>query len=222
MDCAGRSEKVSRIFSWALRQRRRRHYLGEEQWEALQLLLTRRVSLLSGLAGCGKSTVTATVAALLHASREVKVVLVAPTSKAAQRLTQLCRGRGTAPVTMRESAGAGRGRGRGGAEAGGRGRGRGEAGGRGRGRGEAGGRGGGGGRGEASGRGEAGGRGRGDGGALGGGLKIQVSNDLFASQEDEDFDDYEAPAPAPARKRQSQSKILNRIGDAGTCCIRLL
>jgi hypothetical protein len=34
MDCAGRSEKVSRIFSWALRQRRRRHYLGEEQWEA--------------------------------------------------------------------------------------------------------------------------------------------------------------------------------------------
>lgn len=68
----------------------------EEQWEALQLLLTRRVSLLSGLAGCGKSTVTATVAALLHASREVKVVLVAPTGKAAQRLTQLCRGRGTA------------------------------------------------------------------------------------------------------------------------------
>ena len=62
--------------------------LAPAQQEAVKLALTRKVAVLTGGPGCGKSfTVRAIVA--LAAAKQARVVLVAPTGRAAKRLAEL-------------------------------------------------------------------------------------------------------------------------------------
>jgi exodeoxyribonuclease V alpha subunit len=62
--------------------------LAEEQEQAVRLALTSRVAVLTGGPGCGKSfTVTSVIT--LAAAKQAKIVLAAPTGRAAKRLTEL-------------------------------------------------------------------------------------------------------------------------------------
>ncbi|AYY13575.1 ATP-dependent RecD-like DNA helicase [Actinobacteria bacterium YIM 96077] len=76
----------SRAFSW-LRERTGTD-LAPEQVEAAQLALTRKVAVLTGGPGCGKSFTVRSIVELARAKR-AKVVLVAPTGRAAKRLAEL-------------------------------------------------------------------------------------------------------------------------------------
>jgi exodeoxyribonuclease V alpha subunit len=62
--------------------------LAPEQEEAVRLALTSRVAVLTGGPGCGKSFTVRSVVALARA-KGVKVVLAAPTGRAAKRLAEL-------------------------------------------------------------------------------------------------------------------------------------
>ncbi|MGD0243336.1 MAG: ATP-dependent RecD-like DNA helicase [Streptosporangiaceae bacterium] len=62
--------------------------LAPEQEEAVRLALTSRVAVLTGGPGCGKSFTVRSVVALARA-RGAKVVLAAPTGRAAKRLAEL-------------------------------------------------------------------------------------------------------------------------------------
>src|SRR5690242_4809344 len=62
--------------------------LAPEQEEAVRLALTARVAVLTGGPGCGKSFTVRSVVALARA-RGAKVVLAAPTGRAAKRLAEL-------------------------------------------------------------------------------------------------------------------------------------
>lgn len=62
-------------------------HLSERQKEAVLLALTRRVVILTGGPGTGKSTVTGTILRLLKA-KEKSVLLAAPTGRAAKRLSE--------------------------------------------------------------------------------------------------------------------------------------
>ncbi len=62
--------------------------LAPEQEAAVRLALTERVALLTGGPGCGKSFTVRSVVALARAKR-AKVVLAAPTGRAAKRLSEL-------------------------------------------------------------------------------------------------------------------------------------
>jgi exodeoxyribonuclease V alpha subunit len=62
--------------------------LAPEQEAAVRLALTRRVAVLTGGPGCGKSFTVRSVVALARAKR-AKVVLAAPTGRAAKRLSEL-------------------------------------------------------------------------------------------------------------------------------------
>ncbi|MGA8117328.1 MAG: ATP-dependent RecD-like DNA helicase, partial [Actinocatenispora sp.] len=62
--------------------------LAEQQRDAVRLALTSRLSVLTGGPGCGKSFTVASVVALALA-RRAKVLLVAPTGRAAKRLSEL-------------------------------------------------------------------------------------------------------------------------------------
>jgi exodeoxyribonuclease V alpha subunit len=62
--------------------------LAPEQEQAVRLALTRRVAVLTGGPGCGKSFTVRSIVALATAKR-AKVVLVAPTGRAAKRLAEL-------------------------------------------------------------------------------------------------------------------------------------
>jgi exodeoxyribonuclease V alpha subunit len=62
--------------------------LAPEQAEAVRLALTERVAVLTGGPGCGKSYTTRAVVALARAKR-AKVLLAAPTGRAAKRLGEL-------------------------------------------------------------------------------------------------------------------------------------
>jgi exodeoxyribonuclease V alpha subunit len=62
--------------------------LAPEQEEAVRLALTSRVAVLTGGPGCGKSFTVRSVVELAKA-RRAKVVLVAPTGRAAKRLAEL-------------------------------------------------------------------------------------------------------------------------------------
>jgi exodeoxyribonuclease V alpha subunit len=62
--------------------------LAPEQAAAVQLALTERVAVLTGGPGCGKSYTVRAVVALARAKR-AKVVLAAPTGRAAKRLSEL-------------------------------------------------------------------------------------------------------------------------------------
>jgi exodeoxyribonuclease V alpha subunit len=62
--------------------------LAEQQRDAVRLALTERLSILTGGPGCGKSFTVASVVALALA-RKAKVLLVAPTGRAAKRLSEL-------------------------------------------------------------------------------------------------------------------------------------
>jgi len=62
--------------------------LAPEQTKAVQLALTSRVAVLTGGPGCGKSFTVRSVVELAKA-RRAKVVLVAPTGRAAKRLAEL-------------------------------------------------------------------------------------------------------------------------------------
>jgi exodeoxyribonuclease V alpha subunit len=68
--------------------------LAPEQAEAVQLALTRKVAVLTGGPGCGKSFTVRSVVLLARAKR-AKVLLTAPTGRAAKRLEELV---GTAGV----------------------------------------------------------------------------------------------------------------------------
>jgi exodeoxyribonuclease V alpha subunit len=68
--------------------------LAPEQAEAVQLALTRKVAVLTGGPGCGKSFTVRSVVLLAKAKR-AKVLLTAPTGRAAKRLEELV---GTAGV----------------------------------------------------------------------------------------------------------------------------
>ncbi len=62
--------------------------LADEQAEAVKLALTRKVAVLTGGPGCGKSFTVRSVVELARA-RKARVVLVAPTGRAAKRLAEL-------------------------------------------------------------------------------------------------------------------------------------
>ncbi len=62
--------------------------LAEEQEQAVRLALTSKVSVLTGGPGCGKSFTVRSVVDLATA-RNAKIVLVAPTGRAAKRLSEL-------------------------------------------------------------------------------------------------------------------------------------
>ncbi|NKI40309.1 SF1B family DNA helicase RecD2 [Streptomyces physcomitrii] len=62
--------------------------LAPEQREAVRLALTRRVAVLTGGPGCGKSFTVRSVVELARA-KQAKVVLAAPTGRAAKRLAEL-------------------------------------------------------------------------------------------------------------------------------------
>jgi exodeoxyribonuclease V alpha subunit len=62
--------------------------LAPEQEEAVRLALTSRVAVLTGGPGCGKSFTVRSVVELA-AARKAKIVLVAPTGRAAKRLAEL-------------------------------------------------------------------------------------------------------------------------------------
>lgn len=62
--------------------------LAAEQAEAVRLALTAKVAVLTGGPGCGKSFTVRSVVALARA-RKAKVVLAAPTGRAAKRLAEL-------------------------------------------------------------------------------------------------------------------------------------
>ncbi|MFE0771553.1 ATP-dependent RecD-like DNA helicase [Streptomyces sp. NPDC058861] len=62
--------------------------LAPEQEEAVRLALTRRVAVLTGGPGCGKSFTVRSIVELARA-KKAKVVLAAPTGRAAKRLAEL-------------------------------------------------------------------------------------------------------------------------------------
>jgi exodeoxyribonuclease V alpha subunit len=62
--------------------------LAAEQQEAVRLALTRKVAVLTGGPGCGKSFTVRSIVALALA-KKAKVVLAAPTGRAAKRLAEL-------------------------------------------------------------------------------------------------------------------------------------
>ncbi|MEU3311846.1 ATP-dependent RecD-like DNA helicase [Streptomyces sp. NPDC006687] len=62
--------------------------LAPEQREAVRLALTRRVAVLTGGPGCGKSFTVRSIVELARA-KKAKVVLAAPTGRAAKRLSEL-------------------------------------------------------------------------------------------------------------------------------------
>jgi len=62
--------------------------LAPEQEEAVRLALTEKVAVLTGGPGCGKSFTVRSIVELAHAKR-AKIVLAAPTGRAAKRLTEL-------------------------------------------------------------------------------------------------------------------------------------
>ncbi|WP_279398783.1 ATP-dependent RecD-like DNA helicase [Streptomyces sp. APSN-46.1] len=62
--------------------------LAAEQREAVRLALTRRVAVLTGGPGCGKSFTVRSIVELARA-KKAKVVLAAPTGRAAKRLSEL-------------------------------------------------------------------------------------------------------------------------------------
>jgi exodeoxyribonuclease V alpha subunit len=68
--------------------RRTRTELAPEQVAAVKLALTAKMAVLTGGPGCGKSFTVRSIVALARA-RKAKVVLAAPTGRAAKRLTEL-------------------------------------------------------------------------------------------------------------------------------------
>jgi len=62
--------------------------LAPEQEAAVRLALTQRVAVLTGGPGCGKSYTVRAIVTLAHA-KQAKVVLAAPTGRAAKRLSEL-------------------------------------------------------------------------------------------------------------------------------------
>ncbi|MDT0304854.1 SF1B family DNA helicase RecD2 [Streptomonospora wellingtoniae] len=62
--------------------------LAAEQQEAVKLALSRRVAVLTGGPGCGKSFTVSSIITLA-AAKKAKIVLAAPTGRAAKRLTEL-------------------------------------------------------------------------------------------------------------------------------------
>jgi len=62
--------------------------LAPEQAEAVRLALTRRVAVLTGGPGCGKSFTVRSIVALAKA-KKAKIILAAPTGRAAKRLSEL-------------------------------------------------------------------------------------------------------------------------------------
>lgn len=65
-------------------------HLSEEQKQAVQMALTRRVSIITGGPGTGKSTITRNIIELALAARQ-SVLLAAPTGRAAKRLSETTR-----------------------------------------------------------------------------------------------------------------------------------
>jgi exodeoxyribonuclease V alpha subunit len=62
--------------------------LAPEQVEAVQLALTQKVAILTGGPGCGKSFTVRSIVALARA-KKAKIILAAPTGRAAKRLEEL-------------------------------------------------------------------------------------------------------------------------------------
>jgi exodeoxyribonuclease V alpha subunit len=62
--------------------------LAPEQVEAVQLALTRKVAILTGGPGCGKSFTVRSIVALARA-KKARIILAAPTGRAAKRLEEL-------------------------------------------------------------------------------------------------------------------------------------
>ncbi|MBV2362807.1 ATP-dependent RecD-like DNA helicase [Streptomonospora nanhaiensis] len=62
--------------------------LAPEQEQAVRLALTRKVAVLTGGPGCGKSFTVASIITLAAAKR-AKIILAAPTGRAAKRMTEL-------------------------------------------------------------------------------------------------------------------------------------
>ncbi|MFP4093130.1 MAG: AAA family ATPase [Cyclobacteriaceae bacterium] len=78
-----------RIASWVNRYCQQQEIqLSEEQKESVQKVAAFRLSILTGGPGCGKTTTTRVIVALLKAMRK-EVLLAAPTGRAAQRMSEV-------------------------------------------------------------------------------------------------------------------------------------
>jgi exodeoxyribonuclease V alpha subunit len=76
----------AKAFAWLHRQTHTE--LAPEQQAAVRLALTEKVAVLTGGPGCGKSFTVRSIVALA-AAKKATIVLVAPTGRAAKRLTEL-------------------------------------------------------------------------------------------------------------------------------------
>jgi exodeoxyribonuclease V alpha subunit len=76
----------SKALEWL--KKRTGNELAAEQEEAVRLALTEKVAVLTGGPGCGKSFTVRSIVELARAKR-AKIVLAAPTGRAAKRLTEL-------------------------------------------------------------------------------------------------------------------------------------
>ena len=85
---SARSTGTRRWPGWTAGRDRAGAPLAPEQEEAVRLALTSRVAVLTGGPGCGKSFTVRSVVELARA-KGAKVVLVAPTGRAAKRLAEL-------------------------------------------------------------------------------------------------------------------------------------
>ncbi|WAE74455.1 ATP-dependent RecD-like DNA helicase [Streptomonospora nanhaiensis] len=74
------------VMDWL--RKRTRADLAEAQREAVRLALTEKVCVLTGGPGCGKSFTVASVVTLA-AAKQAKIILAAPTGRAAKRLTEM-------------------------------------------------------------------------------------------------------------------------------------
>lgn len=75
------------VFGWLESSQTEGLTLADRQKEAVQMALTRKVSILTGGPGTGKTTITQTILRLL-ATKHKQVLLAAPTGRAAKRLSE--------------------------------------------------------------------------------------------------------------------------------------
>lgn len=84
--CSLREVDVLKAVSWS--QGHLQLTLASEQQEALKMTLEQKISIITGGPGTGKSTITRAILAI-HAKLTSRIILAAPTGKAAKRLSEI-------------------------------------------------------------------------------------------------------------------------------------
>ena len=87
-DCSIRSVKVDKALDWV--EDLHKLKLAKEQKKAVSAALEDKIHIITGGPGTGKSTITKTILSI-HAKLSDKILLAAPTGRAAKRLSQITR-----------------------------------------------------------------------------------------------------------------------------------